>query len=125
MVRKGSPVRVRERACTDRLRLQGFPVVLSAVRLHGVMAWKVFGKLLGRPRRATLQADSGGPPVPVGRGTLPSMHSFRHTVASRALLAGETVDEVAFPLGDGTVTQTVYVREVAKRQDGPLPASVP
>jgi integrase len=42
------------------------------------------------------------------------MHSFRHTVASRALLAGESVDEVAF-LGhrDATVTRTVYVREVA------------
>lgn len=37
------------------------------------------------------------------------------TVASRALLAGESVDEVAFLLGhrDGTVTRTVYVREVA------------
>jgi integrase len=44
-----------------------------------------------------------------------SVHSFRHTVASRALLAGESVDEVAFLLGhrDGTVTRTVYVREVA------------
>jgi integrase len=33
----------------------------------------------------------------------------------RALLAGESVDEVAFLLGhrDGTVTRTVYVREVA------------
>jgi integrase len=43
------------------------------------------------------------------------MHSFRHTVASRALLAGEIVDGVAFLLGhrDGTVTRTVYVREVA------------
>ena len=43
------------------------------------------------------------------------MHSFRHTVASRALLAAENVDEVAFLLGhrDGTVTRTVYVREVA------------
>jgi integrase len=47
--------------------------------------------------------------------SLPSMHSFRHTVASWALLAGESVDEVAFLLGhrDGTVTRTVYVREVA------------
>jgi integrase len=56
-----------------------------------------------------------GRPVRVPRGTLPSMHSFRHTVASRALLAGESVDEVAFLLGhrDGTVTRTVYVREVA------------
>jgi integrase len=39
------------------------------------------------------------------------MHSFRHTVASRALLAGESVDEVAFLLGhrDATVTRIVYV----------------
>jgi integrase len=43
------------------------------------------------------------------------MHLFRHTVASRALLAGESVDEVAFLLGhrDATVTRTVYVREIA------------
>ena len=43
------------------------------------------------------------------------MHSFRHTVASRALLAGESVDEVAFLLGhrDGDVTRSVYVREIA------------
>jgi integrase len=43
------------------------------------------------------------------------MHSFRHTVASRALLAGESVDEIAFLLGhrDGNVTRSVYVREVA------------
>jgi integrase len=36
-------------------------------------------------------------------------------VASRALLAGESVDEVAFLLGhrDGTVARTVYVREIA------------
>lgn len=61
------------------------------------------------------EVDDQGNPIPVQRGTLPSMHSFRHTVASRALLAGESVDEVAFLLGhrDGTVTRTVYVREVA------------
>jgi integrase len=43
------------------------------------------------------------------------MHSFRHTLAPRALLAGESIDEVAFLLGhrDGTVTRTVCVREVA------------
>jgi integrase len=43
------------------------------------------------------------------------MHSFRHTVASRGLLAGESVDEIAFLLGhrDGNVTRAVYVREVA------------
>lgn len=61
------------------------------------------------------EVNLDGEPVPAPRGTLPSMHSFRHTVASRALLAGESVDEVAFLLGhrDGTVTRTVYVREVA------------
>jgi integrase len=61
------------------------------------------------------EVDDDGTPVPIPRGVLPSMHSFRHTVASRALLAGESVDEVAFLLGhrDGTVTRTVYVREVA------------
>jgi len=43
------------------------------------------------------------------------MHSFRHTVASGALLAGESVDEVAFFLGhrDATVTRVVYIREIA------------
>jgi integrase len=61
------------------------------------------------------QVDTDGKPVEVPRGALPSLHSFRHTVASRALLAGESVDEVAFLLGhrDGTITRTVYVREVA------------
>jgi integrase len=70
----------------------------------------------GQPAFAVLhEVDGDGQPMPVPRGTLPSMHSFRHTVASRALLAGESVDEVAFLLGhrDGTVTRTVYVREVA------------
>jgi integrase len=72
--------------------------------------------VMGRPTFPVLhETDADGKPVRVLRGTLPSMHSFRHTVASRALLAGESVDEVAFLLGhrDGTVTRTVYVREVA------------
>jgi integrase len=34
------------------------------------------------------EVDSAGRPVPVPHGSVPSMHSFRHTVASRALLAG-------------------------------------
>jgi integrase len=56
-----------------------------------------------------------GEHVPVAHGDLPSMHSFRHTVASRALLAGESVDEIAFLLGhkDANVTRAVYVREPA------------
>jgi integrase len=59
--------------------------------------------------------DEAGEPVPVPHGAIPPMHSFRHTVASRALLAGESVDEVAFLLGhrDANVTRAVYVREPA------------
>ncbi|HEY2656505.1 MAG TPA: site-specific integrase, partial [Solirubrobacteraceae bacterium] len=55
-------------------------------------------------RRAT--DERGQPTFPVlheeaevPAGAVSSMHSFRHTVASRALLAGESVDEVAFLLG--------------------------
>lgn len=61
------------------------------------------------------QRDENRRPVPVPHGDLPSMHSFRHTVASRALLAGESVDEIAFLLGhrDANVTRAVYVRELA------------
>ncbi len=70
----------------------------------------------GQPTFPVLhETDPDGRRMPIARGSVPSMHSFRHTVASRALLAGESVDEVAFLLGhrDGTVTRTVYVREVA------------
>jgi integrase len=60
------------------------------------------------------EKDGKGQPVPIPRGALPSMHSFRHTVASRALLAGESVDEIAFLLGhsNADVTRTVYLREL-------------
>ncbi|MFZ0041576.1 MAG: site-specific integrase [Solirubrobacteraceae bacterium] len=59
--------------------------------------------------------DEAGEAVPAPHGAVPSMHSFRHTVASRALLAGESIDEVAFLLGhrDANVTRAVYVRELA------------
>jgi integrase len=70
----------------------------------------------GRPAFPALhERMSDGRPRVVARGELPSMHSFRHTVASRALLAGESVDEIAILLGhkDATVTRQVYVREVA------------
>jgi integrase len=70
----------------------------------------------GRPTFPILhEVDTDGKPVQVPSGSLPSMHSFRHTVASRAILAGESVDEVAFMLGhrDATITRTVYVREIA------------
>jgi integrase len=70
----------------------------------------------GRPTFPALhETGADGTPVAVPAGTLPSMHCFRHTVASRALLAGESVDEVAFLLGhrDATVTCVVYVQEIA------------
>jgi integrase len=55
---------------------------------------------LGRPTFPILhEVDSDGQPIPVPTGAVLSMHSFRHTVASRALLAGKSVDEVAFLLG--------------------------
>jgi integrase len=70
----------------------------------------------GNPTFPDLHApDEQGRRLPIPRGALPSMHSFRHTVASRALLAGESIDEVAFLLGhrDANVTRAVYVRELA------------
>jgi integrase len=70
----------------------------------------------GRPTFPILhERDEHDKPVPVPRGAVPSMHSLRHTVASRALLAGESADEVAFLLGhrDGNVTRAVYMREIA------------
>ena len=77
----------------------------------------------GRPTFPMLhKTDAEGRPLAVPRGSVPSMHSLRHTVASLALLAGESVDEVAFLLGhrDGTVTRSVYVREVADAWRRPL-----
>jgi len=64
----------------------------------------------GRPTFPVLhEVDRFGDPVPVPHRAVPSMHSLRHTVASRALLAGESVDEVAFLLGhrDANVTRAV------------------
>jgi integrase len=71
---------------------------------------------IGNPTFSVLhQLDEAGSPVLVPHGGLPAMHSFRHTVASRALRAGESVDEIAFLLGhnDANVTRAVYVRELA------------
>jgi integrase len=70
----------------------------------------------GRPTFPLLHtSDEGGRPLPVRHGAVPSMHGFRRTMASRALLAGESVDEIAFLLGhrDANVTRAVCVRELA------------
>jgi hypothetical protein len=92
--------RAKYRVAVDRHLRPRF----GGVRLDAITAFPILHQL-----------DAAGRPVPAPAGTLPSMHSFRHTVASRALLAGESVDEVAFLLGhrDATVTRVVYVREVA------------
>jgi len=69
----------------------------------------------GRPTFPALHVPAKrGKPAMVAYGELPSMHGFRHTVASRALLAGESVDEIAFLLGhrDANVPASVYVREL-------------
>lgn len=60
------------------------------------------------------EKSASGEPLRIPHGAVPSMHSFRHTLASRALLAGESIDEVAFLLGhrDANVTRAVYVREL-------------
>jgi integrase len=69
----------------------------------------------GKPTFPILHCDDQGHLERLPHGALPSMHCFRHTVASRALLAGESVDEIAFLLGhrDANVTRAVYVRELA------------
>jgi integrase len=70
----------------------------------------------GRPPIPVLhRSDEEGQPVAVAHGELPSTHSFRHTVASRALLAGESIDEITSLLRhrDANVTRAVYVHELA------------
>jgi integrase len=69
----------------------------------------------GDPTFPLLHEATGNDRRPIPHGALPSMHSFRHTVASRALLAGESIDEVAFLLGDrdANVTRAVYLRELS------------
>jgi integrase len=97
--------------CTSSGRPVGQRNVIRALRLaqqHAVNEQ-------GLPTFPALhERDGRGRRVPVPRGAVPSMHSFRHTAASRALLAGESVDEVAFLLGhrDANVTRAVYVREL-------------
>jgi integrase len=61
------------------------------------------------------QVDRHGQRRPTKTDGSARTHSFRHTVASRALVAGESIDEVAFLLGhrDANVTRAVYVRELA------------
>lgn len=70
----------------------------------------------GRPTFAILhETDPDSKLVRVPRGTLPSMHSFRQhrCVARVARGGGRGRSGVLARHRDGTVTRTVYVREVA------------
>jgi integrase len=51
---------------------------------------------------------------PVPRNALPHIHSLRHTAASEAIAAGESVEEVSWMLGhrDSVVTKQVYTHEL-------------
>ena len=104
-------------AWTKLICLEGELVKAEPKRLRHLLLHTA-GKLVTHARRTfplLHRRDDQGRPLPVQHGELPSMHSFRHTVASRALLAGESVDEIAFLLGhrDANVTRAVYVRELA------------
>jgi integrase len=74
----------------------------------------------GRPRNPTFpilhHVDERGEPVPVLHGTLPSMHSFRHTVASRAPLAGGDCPRICV----GTDERDVHAYN---QTEEPIPAS--
>ena len=96
-----APVGIERVDPSVALRLAGMATVIDAAAVEAMRAE-------GQPTFPVLHAvDEQGHPVPIQHGALPSMHSFRHTVASRALLAGESVDEIAFLLGhrDANVTR--------------------
>jgi integrase len=63
--------------------------------------------IVRRRNQIVHERDADGKRAKVPRGALPSMHSFRHTMVSRGLLAGESVDELAFLVGhrDANVTR--------------------
>jgi integrase len=58
--------------------------------------------------------DEDGKPVPRKQANLPTIHGMRHSLASRLVSEGESVDEVAWTLGhkDGRTTRAVYVHEL-------------
>jgi integrase len=85
----------------------------AQLRARDELGWPTFGVLF-KP-----EPDEHGQWVPrnvkeVPRGAVPSFHSFRHTSASEAIAAGESVEEVSWMLGhkDSTVTRAVYTHEL-------------
>lgn len=63
----------------------------------------------GNPTFPPLHRD-----VAVPRGTVPNFHSFRHTAATLALVAGDTAEEISWLLRhkSPTVTRAVYLHEL-------------
>ncbi|HEX2071013.1 MAG TPA: tyrosine-type recombinase/integrase [Thermoleophilaceae bacterium] len=63
----------------------------------------------GDPTFPALHSEASVP-----RGAVPSFHSFRHTAASHALVAGDTAEEVSWMLRHKTpaVTRAIYLHEV-------------
>jgi integrase len=64
------------------------------------------------------ERDARGEPVPVPRGAVPGLHSFRHTLATRMSDAGATAEEIQRQLrhADSTVTRAVYIRELSDQE---------
>lgn len=95
-----------DRAKTDRRDTGHLVRLLLAGKLHPVRVPGPEEETLRDLVRAGGGSDgSDAQPAP----------ALRHTVASRALLAGESIDEVAFLLGhrDANVTRAVYLRELS------------
>ena len=55
---------------------------------------------------------------PLKRGEVPSLHSFRHTVATRLSANGATAEEIARQLRhkNSNVTRTVYIHEIQDQE---------
>ena len=74
----------------------------------------------GKPTFPELSAkDAEGKALPVPSGSVPTVHSIRHTAASRAIHDGDSAEDVAFQLGhrSSVVTASIYIHELksAKR----------
>jgi integrase len=94
--------------CTRSGRALGQRNVLRALRLAQTKA--VDGK--GRPTFPALHNGARA------RDAAPNFHGFRHSAASEAISAGDSVEEVSWQLGhkNSQVTRTVYVQEIASAE---------
>jgi integrase len=65
--------------------------------------------LTGEPTFPALQDGAK-----VDRNTVPSFHGFRHSAASEAIAAGESLSEVSWQLGhaNSTIAAGIYVQEI-------------